>query len=357
MVSCSGALTAAGWLLAGVAATVAHERFVAVETGAILSPRQYPLSPAHALGKRQAGCNPGYHSCDDIGPPGKGYCCPNHQYCIVDPNNTTTAGCCHIGLTCNSPCSQTAFQCDHTTTQTTSGSPTTRTIPGGACCARTCTGTSQFQCPTSLGGGCCQYGQRCAPAADGGGGGGTVWWWCVRRRRQRRAAEVGEVVEGVDEGGSSVRPRPTGVVGRVVGGSATGGGREREMSDATSDWMSRSGRGGLAQDYFGPDPAVGPYSETHNTSPVTTPGLDRGGVPLQPHEPGDIAVPVEIDSRMREEGRTPVGLAITPGANRSHDSDDGQERYELYGSEIGQISPTLASPYAGGMFSPDERPR
>lgn len=114
--------------------------------------------------------------------------------------------------------------------------------------------------------------------------------------------------------------------------------------------------GGAAQDYFGPAPAVGPYSETHSTSAVTTPGLDRGGVPLQPHEPGDIAVPVEIDSRLSETPK-PAEAVIRPGRSASYDSyyGDGHERYELYGSDVGQISPTLPSPYAGGMPSPDER--
>jgi hypothetical protein len=155
------------------------------------------------------------------------------------------------------------------------------------------------------------------------------------------------------EGSSSARPRPTGVIGRVVGGS--GG---REMSDANSDVMSGSGRlAGLAQDYFGPAPGLGPYSDTHSTSAVTTPGVDRGGVPLQPHEPGDIAVPVEIDSRLREGRRAPpAGLDISHRAGGSHDDGDG-ERFELYGSDVGQISPTLPSPYAGGMPSPEERPR
>ena len=192
--------------------------------------------------------------------------------------------------------------------------------------------------------------------------GAGVWWWCVRRRRRRQAAAdqggVGDGGDGMGDGASSVRPRPAGVVGRVVGGSATGrSGREREMSDAPSDVMSRSGRGGLAQDYFGQAPAVGPYSETHNTSPITTPGADRGGVPLQPHGPGDIAAPVEIDSRLREEGQTPVGLAITPDTNRSRESEEARERYELYGSDIGQMSPTWGpSPY-GPMASPGERPK
>jgi hypothetical protein len=52
-----------GWLLAGAAAAMAHERFVAVETGAVLSPRQYHMSPALPLLKRQNGCDPGSHPC------------------------------------------------------------------------------------------------------------------------------------------------------------------------------------------------------------------------------------------------------------------------------------------------------
>jgi hypothetical protein len=76
MVSFSGVLTAAtaGWLLASIPTTAAiahehvhehdHERFVAVETGAILSPRQYNMRPAHAvLDKRQGGCNSDSHPC------------------------------------------------------------------------------------------------------------------------------------------------------------------------------------------------------------------------------------------------------------------------------------------------------
>jgi hypothetical protein len=62
MVAFSPCLAVAGWMLAGAAA-IAHERFVAVETGAILSPRQYNVSPAQPLRKRQDGCEPGHHPC------------------------------------------------------------------------------------------------------------------------------------------------------------------------------------------------------------------------------------------------------------------------------------------------------
>ncbi|KAK4151426.1 hypothetical protein C8A00DRAFT_17153 [Chaetomidium leptoderma] len=446
---------AVGLLVAGAAAAIAHERFVAVETGVILSPRQYykdAMSPAQPLRKRQDGCHPGQHPCDDIGLPGVGSCCFNTDYCIVDPSDPSKSGCCRIGQLCKSPCPATAYQCPGNTTVLTLSGGTTSTSTSPACCGRVCTQTSQFQCPSA---GCCSYGQRCGangqclftpppstttptislapPGCTTGeiscavsvGGGccaatqsctliddkahcaenpvtpsgsgvsvvsvgdesglgsagakagvavgvvvgcglliGAVTWWCLRRRRaeRRRTGRASEGGGGEDRGGEdrggggdSSFGRSAGVVGRVVGGGA-------EMSDGnTSDMMSRTTGGrrrGLTQDYFGPAPAVGPYSETHATSAATTPGLDRGGVPLQPHEPGDIAVPVEIDSMLREERKAPpVGLAITPAASTSPVGNAGEARFELYGSEVGQISPTLPSPYAGGMPSPDERAR
>ncbi|KXX76505.1 Variant-specific surface protein VSP4A1 [Madurella mycetomatis] len=346
--------------------------------------------------------------------------------------NPATAACCHIGSRCESPCAESRYQCDITTTITTSGTATTSISP--ACCARTCTDTSMFKCEDSFGGGCCSYGSSCAsgggcistlspsgsplltpvpvncttgqiscPSSVGGGccadtqsctlisnsphcaeiteaptgsgvsvvdpgldpgskagiavgvvvGSGLILgaatWWCLRRRKERRRSEAGS---------NSHRPRPTGVIGRVVGGGV-------EMTDATSDVMSRSGRlAGGTQDYFGPEPAMGPYSETYTTSPVTTPGLERerGGVPVQPHEPGDIAVPVEIDSRLTGRSdirRAPTTSTSAAAASVSRVSDGDTERYELYGSGPDQVSPYLSSsPYAGGLPSlPDEHPR
>ncbi|GAB1313882.1 hypothetical protein MFIFM68171_04092 [Madurella fahalii] len=178
---------------------------------------------------------------------------------------------------------------------------------------------------------------------------GVATWSCLRKRKQRRRSEADS---------SSHRPRPAGVIGRVVGGG-------REMTDEASDMMSRSGRlPGVTQDYFGGDPVIGPYSETYSTSAVTTPGPERErvGVPLQPHDPGDIAVPVEIDSRLRgrqEMRRAPTTSTAAGAVSVSHASDADTERYELYGSAPDQVSPYLSSsPYEGGMPSPpDEHPR
>jgi hypothetical protein len=123
------------------------------------------------------------------------------------------------------------------------------------------------------------------------------------------------------------------------------------MTEDGSDMLSRSGGrvvGGGTQDYFGPEPAIGPYSETHTTSPMTTPGVERerGGVPVQPLEPDDIAVPVEIDSRMAgrpDMARAPATSTSGAAISDLHSSDAGNERYELYGSDPSP-SPYLSSP-------------
>lgn len=53
-------LLAAGWLLSGAAA---HDRFAAMETAAVLSPRKYHAAPAQKLLRRQDICLQGNHPC------------------------------------------------------------------------------------------------------------------------------------------------------------------------------------------------------------------------------------------------------------------------------------------------------
>ncbi|KAK0635558.1 hypothetical protein B0T17DRAFT_503079 [Bombardia bombarda] len=395
---------AAGWLLTSAAAA-AHERFQAVETGAVLSPRYYFASPPQVLGKRQSQCGANSHPCDDLGVAGNGVCCPDTQYCIINTENLSTVKCCAIGSDCDSPCSANRYECVQTSTLTASGTVTTSTSTG--CCPRCistvtpstattivsaipsgCT-TSQFECPVSLGGGCCAVTQSCtqinstahcaeatitptgtgvtvvttdtglsAGAKAGISVGvivicgliiGAVTWWCIRKRKGRSVAPS-----------SSYRPRPT--VGAVVGGG-------REMSEATSDVVSRGGPlPGMVHDYFGPEAAFGPYSETQIPSNGTTPGGDRDrGVPIRPHDPSDIAVPVEIDSRVKtdqpeqappEQQQTSNGTVTTvfPSPQSEHDVEG---RFELYGwSPSDELSPYVPSPYSAiPHTSPEERPR
>jgi len=66
MVALIRSLAFLGWLLAGAAAAATptpHELLAAVETGAILSPRVYPISPASPLVKRQDNCEADHHPC------------------------------------------------------------------------------------------------------------------------------------------------------------------------------------------------------------------------------------------------------------------------------------------------------
>ena len=59
-------------------------------------------------------------------------------------------------------------------------------------------------------------------------------------------------------------------------------------SDENSEFQSQQ-----AADYFSPTAVAGPFT-SDLTSPVTSPGI---GVPMIPPSPGDIQVPVELDSR------------------------------------------------------------
>ena len=90
---------------------------------------------------------------------------------------------------------------------------------------------------------------------------------------------------------------------------------------------------GLARDYSGPDPVAGPFTE-HGPHETPTPGR---GVPAQPHAPGDIAAPVEIDSRnvvspIPAELESPVPMS--PYSLPSSTALTTENRAELYGSEV-----------------------
>lgn len=430
MVSAHGAIIAS-WLLA-TAFAILPERFQAVETGALLTPQLYPPVAARSLQKRQGSlqCRSGEHRCDEIGLIGENSCCPDDTYCQVDPRDTSKAACCRIGSgSCSSPCNEQQYQCDDVDT-ITSGTTTTVTTRK-QCCPRACTIESQFQCPSSLGAGCCGHGSQCqtggqcvstltssssistlvpmnpegcstsqisCPASMGGGccdntrsctfsdnrgycamvtitptasgvvqvsgstgmGSGAkagiavgvvvgcglvigaLTWWCLRKRRERRQSVVASV---------SRNPRPTNVVGATIGG-----GRGREMSDVTSDVMSRSTRlDGITRDYFGPPAALGPYSETpQHPSAVTTPGLERErGVPIQPMGPGDIAAPVEIDSQARDAQSPSPYQPETPGARSRSGSEGVSPGYEAYTSIEGRFE--LDGGYAVPVDSPGQQ--
>lgn len=129
------------------------------------------------------------------------------------------------------------------------------------------------------------------------------------------------------------RRRPSGT------GSRGSGGRQVEnavgMSEATPASPPRQGGAGLGltQDYFGPDPGVGPYTETpdqremHGSS--VSPGHYRA-VPSRPDQPGDITAPVEMDSESRYgDGR--FSPTSNPSSHASPPPVTIPGRFELYG--------------------------
>lgn len=92
-------------------------------------------------------------------------CCDNETYCIID--NDWNQQCCPLGSDCgeSAPCGQNFVALNITATATTTipaGSETTTTVTTLlGCSPRACTGTN-YECPSSIGGGCCPYGFDCA---------------------------------------------------------------------------------------------------------------------------------------------------------------------------------------------------
>ncbi|KAI1850662.1 hypothetical protein JX266_003944 [Neoarthrinium moseri] len=241
---------------------------------------------------------------------------------------------------------------------------------------RGCGGTpNAFSC--SIGGGCCQTGQVCTesnnqnvcsgeasiPTPSGAtissdnslsqsskagiGAGvaigaalviGAVTWFCIRRRRterRRRSAAYARSQQGPTPGADTT----------VVGSMS-------EVSGPTRG--QRIHPSGLVYDYFGPQATEGPYTQQEGT-PHETPGLAERGVPLQPHGPGDIVVPVEMgpgaESGMTAAATTRRGAALARGASTRSAATVGsastrnrdQQQDTLYELDAGFGSPSPLS--------------
>ncbi|KAK4164815.1 hypothetical protein QBC43DRAFT_316855 [Cladorrhinum sp. PSN259] len=326
-----------------------------------------------------------------------GKCCPNTQQCGVGGNCLSTLEPSTTPLLTPVPegCSQGQISCPAEL--------------GGGCCGsnQVCTkitGSAHCALKTNLPGGVDVIdsdgkGGLSTGAKAGIGVGvvvvaglviGLVTWFCLRRRRRNEGES--------SAGGGRVRVRP----GQTIGGAEN---RLEGYSDAGVS--SRPGGGIGTQGYGGGGPALGPYSdEFRGTGPsppsaVTSPGMEysrvvgggTGAVPVIPEGPGDIATAVEIDSgenggggaRWEEQeyqgqgGHSRGGSQNTAAQGQAQQLDgyfasgvvgggggrpraetnlsqgttaeDMSDRFELYGSDPGQLSP-LSSPY--GHPSPPE---
>jgi hypothetical protein len=300
--------------------------------------------------------------------------CPSSAFlCAPDLGG----GCCRYGNECFA-ISTGGGGCRGTVSESPTSTPPLLTpIPSG------CT-TSQFSCTDGLG--CCDNGQVCtmvtgqgfcaagtptgtgitlippdeldnssADLSEGAKAGiaigavvgagaiiGLITWFCIGRRRQRRRQSASQQSGPVQQG-----MRLDAAQLRNVADPA--------MTEYSNSSRPRPGRG-LTQDYFGPAAVAGPYTETV-PSTTASPGYgpDRA-VPTRPQAPGDIAAPVEIDSkdgpltpRSMSQASGLVSLSEVP----AHESIQG--RFELHGSE-GPSPPERPSPFASPTLGHFERP-
>lgn len=93
-----------------------------------------------------------------FGDAGSDVCCPDDRYCYIGTD--WAVKCCGKGSICpNSPCAETQYYCNKTVVAE-DGSLTYK----ADCCLRQCDQSTQFRCPDSLGGGCCDVGNECTIA-------------------------------------------------------------------------------------------------------------------------------------------------------------------------------------------------
>ncbi|KAF4591745.1 hypothetical protein GQ602_002044 [Ophiocordyceps camponoti-floridani] len=322
-----------------------------------------------SLVPRDGLCRRGSHSCLDIGHADQ--CCENESYCYVNRNHDPR--CCPVGSNCvdDSPCKSDRFYCRR---------PTAGTVRDG-CCGRSCPQTSHYLCPHSLGGGCCPYGADC----QAGGNclqttmpmpSPTATRLACTSRQSACAGETGccshgQPCTGVSQTALCTTPGPSdrrlsrgALAGIGVGSAAAlsvvttaavwlclcGRRRRLRQRDQGKDAMTDTKIGSrsslpprlrpLTDDYSGPNPVSGPYTETAVPSATRLlEGLPRA-VPTRPEGPGDIAAPVEMESPSAVLGRPTSKVDNDVTALRSA-KETTEGRFELYGCEAYKL-PQLA---------------
>ncbi|ETS81391.1 hypothetical protein PFICI_06393 [Pestalotiopsis fici W106-1] len=125
-------------------------------------------------------CPDGGHRCEDIGAPDS--CCPSDLYCYYKAD--WEVGCCGFGKNCDPTCTGTLYRVNATITSTASitasitqsgtdtGAATltetvtkrVTTFTSVGCTQRPCA-ISEYQCPESMGHGCCNNNQVCGSSA------------------------------------------------------------------------------------------------------------------------------------------------------------------------------------------------
>ncbi|UZP35972.1 hypothetical protein NXS19_003788 [Fusarium pseudograminearum] len=144
---------------------------------------------------------------------------------------------------------------------------------------------------------------------------------------------------------------------RSAAGLSAPGHANEPSRDGMTDISGSHIRSGPTRDYFGPDPAAGPYTE-QASSRVTSPGRDAA-VPMHAQSPGDIAAPVEIDSTTRD-GSDLLSPMSSPGTvYQTPLSETMDGRFELYGNDsaVTPNRPLSIVPTPPQSIMGDRRPR
>lgn len=271
------------------------------------------------------------------------------------------------------------------TPEPTSEPPLLTPIPEG------CT-TSQFSCTDGLG--CCDNGQVCTqitgegfcapgvptgtdvnivdPDDDGDalstgamagiavgavvGAGiiiGFATWLCISKRKKRRAQTA-----SMQSGVGARQAQQNHYAGEADPAHT-------EMSGSSRPYRPAPARGMTQNSYFGPDAVAGPYTDpapsevTSVAAGASASMFNSRAMPHRPDAPGDIAPPVEIDSkdgpltpRSMSQGSMNIpypSMAEVPGSTESP-----QGRYELH--SMGQVSPAVESPVSSPTMGRFEGP-
>lgn len=192
-----------------------------------------------------------------------------------------------------------------------------------SCCPRACIATLAFRCGQEMGGGCCSFGSTCvaggscastitntpetttfapvittAGAATKIGEGGLSTETANTSARRGRGLSIGAKV-GI---GVSVAGLALLILGLVLyfcvakrrAFRLQKNSGDRRISAPTMSQSSNSaaGAGKHLSGYFGPVAAVGPFTDVSREDGSKE---EMVAVPLSPHTPNDIAVPVELD--------------------------------------------------------------
>ncbi|KAM3548119.1 hypothetical protein ARSEF4850_009603 [Beauveria asiatica] len=241
-------------------------------------------------------------------------CCGNDSYCFVSTGGESR--CCPIGSNCvaDSPCNSKSYYCTRTATTALSLPSVAGNKTEMGCCGRSCPQPQYFLCPGELGGNCCQYGAECR--ADGSCVAPvtltttTTTTLTTSTTLPTAQCPSGTCATSTVGGGGLSPTTKAGIAVTVVASTGV------VVGALTWLWMlrkkrakSRAAARAISVSEV-PGDGVGEPRGYFDGAATAAPGTERA-VPSQPNRPGDITLPVEIDSAVPEDDAVEMGGAPT----------------------------------------------